>query len=391
MKVLYIWDADYPWDIRVDKITGSLANDGHDVHIVCRNLRRNVIECTLNGVHIHRLKYMKSNRFNDIYSIPLPVNPAWLLRIRDVIIKHGIELLIVRDLPLALSAIILGNIFSIDVIFDMAEDYPAMLAGINRVNGSMINNIIRNPKVASYLEEYICKRADAILVVIEESKSRLIGLGIEPRKIELISNTPILELFDDRQTKHKDKEGLQILYIGGIQMVRGIQTVIESLKIIKYRIPDIQFKVIGDGYALSKLKDLARLYEVNQYIDFTGYIPHELLPSHISSSDICIIPHNLNQHTSTTIPNKLFDYMAMGKPVVVSDVPPLMRIVNEQKCGFVFKHKDPVGLAEQIFLLQDKRLRRQLGDNGRKAVETKYNWAEDYKRLKTLVEGLTKR
>jgi len=90
---------------------------------------------------------------------------------------------------------------------------------------------------------------------------------------------------------------------------------------------------------------------------------------------VCIIPHVSNEHTETTIPHKLFQYMYMRKPVVVSDCRPLQRIVTETNSGAIFKSGDEFDLARVILqLFENDLLRKQMGENGNRAVIGKYNW-----------------
>jgi hypothetical protein len=77
MKILYIWDADYPWDIRVEKICSSLDQHGHEIHIIARNLRKwNQYEC-IGGLHVHRIKAFENEKLNYIASFPAFFSPLW--------------------------------------------------------------------------------------------------------------------------------------------------------------------------------------------------------------------------------------------------------------------------------------------------------------------------
>jgi glycosyltransferase involved in cell wall biosynthesis len=119
--------------------------------------------------------------------------------------------------------------------------------------------------------------------------------------------------------------------------------------------------------------------------------PFELVPSLIRLSDVCIIPHRKNPHTDTTLPHKLFQYMAMGKPVVVSDCASLRRVVEEAGCGRVFRSGDTDSLAEAIVSLRDDGERRRVGEAGKKAVMDGLNWAESSKKLVELYQSLDER
>ncbi len=96
-------------------------------------------------------------------------------------------------------------------------------------------------------------------------------------------------------------------------------------------------------------------------------------------ADLCIIPQPSNSFIDTTIPHKLFEYMALSKPILVSDAKPLKRIVEETNCGSVFKSRDPRSFAEQVIKIFNSNF--DFGKNGRKAVENKYNWKIEEQKL----------
>lgn len=95
-------------------------------------------------------------------------------------------------------------------------------------------------------------------------------------------------------------------------------------------------------------------------------------------SDVCLVPHNKNSHTDTTIPHKLFQYMLEGKPVVVSSCKPLKRVVEETDSGLVSEAGKKKDLADKIIdLYNNENLRRELGENGKKAAQGRYNWQKE--------------
>jgi glycosyltransferase involved in cell wall biosynthesis len=103
-------------------------------------------------------------------------------------------------------------------------------------------------------------------------------------------------------------------------------------------------------------------------------------------SDIGLVPHHATESWNTTIPNKLFDYMSMGKPVIVSNAKPTQRIVEEERCGKVFREQDPDDLSRAIVELSDDVTREEMGQRGRDAVATRYNWSVDEERLLRALE-----
>ena len=116
------------------------------------------------------------------------------------------------------------------------------------------------------------------------------------------------------------------------------------------------------------------------------WVDHGELAFIVSKANVCIIPQPNNEFINTTIPHKLFEYMAIGKPVLVSDALPLKRIINETGAGLVFKSEDEIDFALRIEELL--REERDWGEKGLEAVKNIYNWKNDEKSLLNLYYNL---
>lgn len=394
-KILYIWDADYPWDIRVEKICRSLVSAGYEVHIASRNLERNPTHEEDQGLHIHRIKTWKNDRLNFACSFPVFFSPFWKRFLDSIITSYHIDLIIVRDLPMAIAGIWAGKRHNLPVIFDMAEDYVAMVRQIWRARKFQgLNLVVRNPYLAGMVERYALPRFDHVLVVVDEAKEVAIRAGALLENVTIVGNTPQLAVVnsvpDDSQTLPDQlsqfKDHYLAVYTGGIQRSRGLQIVFEAIPEIVKKIPQFTFIIIGAGYAAEQLKTIARKKGIDKYISWVGWVNHEELFQYINAANVGVIPHYRSPHVDTTIPNKIFDYMACRLPVIASDAPPMQRIVEETGAGLIFTSGDSVDLAKsilRIFASQEK-----YGERGNAAVHEKYNWSVDEKRLVDVVNNI---
>ncbi len=395
MRILYIWDADYPWDVRVEKVCRSLISAGHDVHIASRNLKRNPVYVDDNELHIHRMKTWKNDRLNYVLSFPAFFSPFWKRFFDSIIIDHQIDLIIVRDLPMAIAGIWAGKRHDLLVLFDMAEDYVAMVGDIWRARKFQgFNLVVRNPYLACMVERYALPRFDHVLVVVEEAKEVAIRGGASLSKITVVGNTP--KLTDDKNIAKKSHDQYKLLsqfedhyiavYTGGIQFGRGLQVVFDALPAIIEKIPNFIFVIIGTGYAVEQLKEIAKEKGIDAYIFWVGWVNHEELFQHISGADVGIIPHLRSAHVDTTIPNKIFDYMACGLPIIASDAPPMHRIIQETGAGLVFKSNDSSDFAKKFMQVYSSQ--ENYGERGLSAVRDKYNWSADRRRLLDIVNEM---
>jgi glycosyltransferase involved in cell wall biosynthesis len=161
-----------------------------------------------------------------------------------------------------------------------------------------------------------------------------------------------------------------------------MDTAIIAMSEIVEKIPEAELLLIGKGPFKKELVKIVSELSLERNVTITDQQPFKLMPTFIEMSSVCIVPHNSNPHTEATSPHKLFQYMLMGKPVVVSSCRPLKRIIEETGAGVVFEAGDSHSFAEAVIrLYNDPELREQMGQAGKKAVLEKYNWNITAKRL----------
>ena len=389
MKIGIIWKNDFPWDVRVEKIARSLLAIGHDVYILSANTQRRARYETLDGMGIRRLPATPSRWLNAVISIPFYLNPFWFLFASQVVRRERIDLIIVRDLPLILVGLWLKRSFRVPLILDMAENYPAMYREALDIGGwrACVYLIAKNPKIMEFVERQTLGSVDHILVVVEESAERLMRLGIPGGRLSVVSNTPRLEDLDRPAIlEHRPHSWLQLIYTGLVQEARGLEVVVRALLLLRERGLDVRFRIVGGGNYLSRLVEMVREKGLQDAVEFTGWVAHQEVASHVNDADVGVIPHPKNDHTDTTIPNKLFDYMACGRPVVVSSAAPLERIVTQERCGLVFTAGSPENLADVLARISaDGAAREEMGRNGAKAVRRRFHWERDAGALRDAV------
>lgn len=398
MNICKIWDADYPWDIRVEKVVASLVDAGHRVHLVARNQSQNVPIEHNGRLTIRRLPVLTSGfpRLHTAYNFPFPLNPVWIATIHRTIRESHADLIMVRDLPLALTAALLGRVYRIPVVFDMAEHYPAMLEDRMRYTPtSAFGKIARHPGTAWIIERWVLKLVDHTIVVVEESGTRLMQAGYPGERITVVGNTPRAEEWDASESGGRPQsqlDTLQLVYLGNLDGIRGLDVAVQAVTILKRQRCQAKLTVIGDGPRLRSLRQLAEDNGVSDRVTFVGRLslndPSAMLrvKQIMGQSHIGLIPHYATEACNTTVPNKLFDYMVMRLPVIVSNMKPTERIVREERCGEVFKDRDPEDLARCIQKLTDPHVRNEMGERGREAIRRRYHWSYDAKVLVNTIE-----
>ena len=398
MKVLYLWDSEYPWDIRVEKTCNSLIENNSDVHLVCRNENHKQRNETYEKIHIHRVRCLPKilGKLNTIFTFPFFFNPVWLFEIANTIKGNNIDVIIARDLPMAPAAIFVGKIFKVPVVLDMAECYPELIRLIWKFESFKISNIfVRNTYIVDLIERIVLNNIDHVFVMVEESKTRLLKKGVQKHKISIVSNTPVMERFQLAEASfpgslNNNKGKLILLYVGLLNYSRGLDTVLDSLKHFTRYNQNFFLLIIGAGTAENSLRKKVIDLELDDFVRFEGWVDNKLIPEYISSSDICLVPHHKCSHWDNTIPNKLFDYMASAKPVLVSNVEPIKRIVEDTNCGLVYDDYDIESFTKALLRLSDKNLCSELGKKGVEAVKNQYNWNIDSRNMRNTLKKVVK-
>lgn len=398
MKIVHLWDSDYPWDIRVEKISKSLIQAGHDVHLVCRNRDDRIREEIIDGIHIHRLPSFRllPSSFGSALSFPLFFNPIWIKELHRVVKEVRADAILVRDLPLAPTAVWVGKSVSCPVIFDMAENYPLMLESILEWEGNKLtNSILRNPSLAYKIEQWTLRNVDHTMVVIEESRERLLRLGVPKEKLSIVCNTPIRETYAKKydlppEPFFKDTNSLVLIYTGLTNPSRGLDVAIEAMALVVKKNPHIRLVVIGKGKHDVKLRELVDLHGLKDHVLLKGWVDHEVKYQYLQASHIGLIPYRITSHWNTTIPNKLFDYMSMRQPVISSNIGPTARILTEERCGFVVDDESADQMAKVILKSYDATLRGEAGQRGYDAIQKRYNWEYDSAELCRVFKNLLK-
>jgi glycosyltransferase involved in cell wall biosynthesis len=392
MRICKIWDADYPWDVRVEKVATSLAAAGHSVHLVCRNDGRRPTRELCGNFAIHRLPPLPRvvGPVHKFWNFPYPANPAWIAAIDQTVRAIDADLILVRDLPLAIPAVAIGRMRGVPVILDMAENYAAMLEDKWRYTPmTAMDRAVHHPAAARLVERVAVRLSEHIIVVVEESRERLIRAGVDACRISVVSNTPRPEQWDIHTSAQRSRgrsTDTHLIYVGNLDGSRGIDTVVRALRYLNDGGHPTRLTVIGEGPCLERWRDLALRMGLAEQVEMTGRLPFSEVQRRMAEADVGVIPHYVTEAWNSTVPNKLFDYMLFGLPVIVSDARPAARIVADERCGEVFRDRDVEDLARSVTALADPATRRQRGLAGRRAIERRYHWNYDAQVLTATIE-----
>jgi glycosyltransferase involved in cell wall biosynthesis len=293
-------------------------------------------------------------------------------------------MIMVRDLPLGPTAYWAGELAGLPVVMDMAENYPAMIADTWRYGRvGPLDPLIRNPRLLRGLEAWTLPRMGGVIAVSEPSANRVRRHVSTDTHVWTVGNTPVLRTntasdeTSDLARLMASTKGLRLLYVGGLEESRGLEVVIRALPIAQGRIGSASLFVVGEGSSQRLLERVATELGVAGSTHFAGWVEPGKLPAVTANADICLVPHYVTEHIDTTIPNKIFDYMYAGKPVIVTHSKTLRQIVESKSCGKWYQDDRPEQLADRIAALRIEGVRAEMGARGRQAVLEEFNWRVD--------------
>jgi glycosyltransferase involved in cell wall biosynthesis len=280
-------------------------------------------------------------------------------------------------------------------VADLHENYPEAARqwrkGMDRPR-KVVQQVFTPVSRLRRLERDCVGRVDRTLAVTDEGRDHYIDdCGADPESVRVVSNTVDLPTFEEATPVEGYQDDYVVVYVGSFGPHRGLETAIKAFPEVIAEVPNARLLLVGsageDAYG-QRLRDLVAEVGIADHVEFTGWVDFDDVPAYIAASDVCFVLHNDNPHTATTVPHKLFQYMALRRPVVVTDVGPLGRIVREYDAGRVVGDGDTVATAGAFVELHDAPTRDRLGANARRAVEERYNWEHDAERLRSVYDEI---
>ncbi|AQG81678.1 glycosyltransferase [Spirosoma montaniterrae] len=200
----------------------------------------------------------------------------------------------------------------------------------------------------------------------------------------VIHNYPTLPFFEPFRTNYAtDPQAPVFFYIGWISLERAFDTLLLALASLKANYPNFRVHLFGDcaipNHVLTRLPGFAKVCD---NLIFYGYTNQQTAFRYAAGATAGLALLNPVGDYPESYTTKLFEYMALGLPVVTSDFPLYREVVERHGCGFCVSPNDPVAIADALlYFIQNEQVARDMGQRGRQAVETMYNWETESKQF----------
>ena len=402
MHILLIHQAfaalDEPGGTRHHELARHLARQGHQVTIIAspvsyltgkgktKRIRKTIDDlgvtiirsATLPAIHrsfIRRvfsfLSFMTSSFFNGLF-------------VRKVDLVWGTTPPIFQG-P---TAWLLARLKGVPFLLEVRDLWPAFAVAVGVLQNK---TLIR---LSEWLERFLYRHADQVMInspgYIEHVRSR------GAKQIVLIPNGADPAMFDpeDRGTLFRKTWGLEddfvVLYAGAHGMSNDLDVVLSAAEKLQ-DLEQVRIVLLGDGKEKPRLMETAREKGLENVV-FIPPVPKTEMKDALAAADVCLAILKPIEMYKTTYPNKVFDYMAAGRPVLLAIDGVIRQVIEEADAGIAVPPGNPDGLVIAIReLLTNPGKCRKMGMNGRDAIETNYSRVKLANEFTVLLESMRRR
>ena len=370
-----LFDPNMPARPAVREVYGRyLPSFGHNVTWItpCNRKGGKIQEEFFKKVHIYTIPYPQASSLPlKIFNLILYIIKEYRL-LTNTIEEENYDIIQVRDDVFgALLALHIRRRHNIPFVFQYAFS-----KGIYNVHLPEKRYSYYFGKFESYITKHILRKANLIFPISKWMKEELVNEGITEWKMMPLPMGVNPELFSSN-TKgvniRKDynlNDAKVILYIGALAKFRELDIMILAFSKVKKQEDNVKLLIVGKREDRGNLEELASKLEIGEdVIIFTGQVPYFDVPYYIAAADVCLCPVPPSSIYKVSSPTKMFEYMAMGKPVVANEeIPEQKKVIQESGGGILVKFEAESFAGGIIKLLNNPERAKEMGKNGHEWV-----------------------
>lgn len=297
-----------------------------------------------------------------------------LFRMLKLILREKPDIVHFHD-PELIPVCFLLKLLGYKVIYDVHEEYPKQLLSSNK--GRIFKAIV--PRLLVPFEWLSSKLFDGIVVA-----TPAIGQNFKSKNRILVQNYPITtELLFDDALRYQDRPK-NFVYVGGITKIRGTVEMVTALDLVDH--DSVQLLLAGNIPVVKHQRELEDIPGWKR-VDYTGWADRSIMSELLNKSRAGLVLFHPEPNHIAAQPNKLFEYMGTGLPVIASDFPLWRSIVDGAGCGILVDPMNPQAIADAMdWILENPDEAEAMGKRGQEAVLTTYNWDTEAEKLLTFYQ-----
>ncbi len=389
----YFVSADQPGGVRHWQHTRALATRGHDVTVITSYVQHK--ERTI--APQYRGRKIVTEQEGDLRIMRTYSTPGYGVDLRSRAANYGsfafwagvaaaraprpdVVIASSPSLPAAAAAAGIAQARRARFVLEVRDLWPDSLVEMG---------LLSNPRAiaaARRMERYCYRRADRIVTLTEGIRDGVIAAGVPAAKVSLITNGVDLDIGAGSEPVDLAPGEFVAMYVGAHGTYSALDTLLGAARVSD---PGVRFVLVGGGDQKAGL--VARAAEQGlDNVTFIDPVPKKDVPSWLARADVCLLPYQDVPLFAGALPNKAFDYLGAGRPIIAgAPVGELTRLVEASGCGLNIPPEDPGALSAAVAALRaDPEGAERMGAAGRAWVREHYDRAALARRFVSVVESL---
>ncbi len=361
-RILVSVSNDLITDQRVDKVSTSLYRNGYDVFLIgCIKKERKPLK-----------RPYQTYRFNLLFKKRFVFYLEYNLRLLFILLFKRKDMLLCNDTDALPANFIASKLCRVPLVFDAHELFPEVPELVNRpqikrvwekIEDLFFPHLKYSYTVCESIAEHYKQKYGITMRVVRNIPTK--ESGTTPKSATQNTNPNLLPSLEGKKL---------LLYQGAINMGRGIEWLINAMPYLESCI----LCICGDGDLFEEMKTLTKKKQLDDRVFFTGRLPFEELNQYTSIADLgFVLLENRGLSYYYSLPNRIFDYMKYGVPVLASNFPEIARIVETHQTGKLISHYEPEYLAKIILEMLDEWGDKSAYQNRLNELSKKFCWENE--------------
>jgi len=341
----------YPEDPRPRRAAEALVSAGMSVDLIClREGKEDAKREVFNGVDIRRVPVNKRRGgvmgYLYQYSAFLFMS-SWIIAVRSL--NRRYDLVYVNNMPdfLVLSGLI-PKLFGAKILLDIHDPMPELMMTIFDLSKDA-----RSVGLLKLEEKWSIRLADSVVTVNQACARIFAARSCSSKKIAVVMNSPDENIFQFRDVRPvnstpRGSKPFVIMYHGSLVERNGLELAIKAFARVQSRIPNAELRIYGSRNSfLDRMMESVRSQGMERSVHYLGPKPLEKIVEAIEESDVGVIPNLRNIFTELNTPTRIFEYLALGKPVITPRSPGITDYFDDDSLVF-FELGDEEDLARKM-------------------------------------------
>ncbi len=347
----------YPFELNVKREAEALRDAGFDVHVICLRGPGEAPRETVEGVEVHRLPV--GHKRGKIVRYLWEYNAFFLLASMKLARLHRRMRFVAVQVNTMPDYLVFAALYpkrtGAKVVLHLHEPVPELFRTMfpDRWYTRLFVGLTARVEQASI------RFADHALTVTEQMKRNYVRRGADPEKIAVVVNVPDSRAFelnrwadlrmrvDAARRDERVRGAFRVLTHGAIEERYGFDTIVRAVARARSDVPGIEFVFMGSGEYLPRVQALARELGVEDRVRHLGFVPFERMIGEILAADVCIVAVKKSPYSVLVHTNKMFEYMALGRPVVASRLDSVAAYAPDDAVLY-FEPGDDADLADRL-------------------------------------------